>query len=144
MASVTSYTGMTGKVLAFQEGGTPGSFAAGDLVKTDSSGQVVLATAGKILGIARRGYTGTQASTIEVELIDPNEIYVIAHQASATAQTMVGNEYDIDYTYGAQNVDTDNSSYDEIQVVGLHPGDAVTTSGGRLLVRFQLANLATR
>ena len=137
MASVTSYTGRTGLVLGFQEGATSGSYAIGDLVKTDSNGQVVIATGGKILGIARRGYTGTQASTVEVELIDPNEIYVIQYKASATNQNLVGVECDLVYTVGAHTVDSAATTYDEVEIVGLHPGDAVATSGGRLLVRFK-------
>ena len=137
MASVISYTGMTGNVLGYLEGTTSGSYAIGDLVKTDTDGRIVIATGGKILGIARRGYTGVAGTAVEVELIDPNEIYVIQYKASATNQNLVGVECDLVYTVGAHTVDSAATSFDEVEIVGLHPGDAVTTSGGRLLVRFK-------
>ena len=145
MASVTSYTGMTGLVLGFLEGTTSGSYAIGDLVKTDTDGRIVIATGGKILGIARRGYTGVAGSAVEVELIDPNEIYVIRYKAAATNQNLVGVECDLVYGVGAHTVDSAVVTYDEVEIVGLHPGDPVTTSGGRLLVRFKTGlNLLAR
>lgn len=137
MASVESYTGMTGNVLGCLEGTTSGSYAIADLVKTDTDGRCVISTGGKILGIARRGYTGVAATAMEVELINPNEIYVMRYKASATAQTLVGKVADLVYTAGAHTVDDASTTYKEVEIVGLHPSDAIGTSGGRLLVRFK-------
>lgn len=136
MASVEPYTGLAPQTILCQEGATSGSFTKGDLVKTDSSGQVVLGTAGKIFGIAENGYTGTQGTVVPVTLINYNEIYSIANKAAATNQNLVGIVADMVYTAGAQNVDTAANTYKEVEVVGFDPRDAIGTSGGRLLVRF--------
>jgi len=144
MPSVTPYTGLAHQIIFAQEGATAGSFEKDDLVKTDSAGQVVLATAGKIYGIAQADATGTQNTIVPVMLINPNEIYVIAHKAAATNQNQVGLEADLVYTAGGQNVDSAASTYDEVEIVGFYPDDAVGTSGGRLLVRFQLENTDSR
>ncbi len=136
MASILEYTGLSPQPLEFQEGASAGSFVANDLVQTDTAGQLEIAAAAKILGIADSAATGTQATKINVRLINPNEIYVIAYKASATALSLVGKRGDIVYTAGAHTFDDASTASNELTVVGLHPGDAVGTSGGRLLVRF--------
>ena len=137
MASCVLYSGLSPQVINCQEGASAGSFVDGDLVKTDSAGQVVIASAGKVLGIARKTATGTQATVIPVELIDFHSIYTIPYKASPTAQTVVGVALDLTYGAGAHTATDASSSALEVECVGLHPGDVVTTSGGRLLVRFK-------
>jgi len=136
MASVQRYDPIpgAGAILNCQEGATAGSFKQGDLVKVDSSGQVVIATAGYIFGIAGKDATGTQATVIPVELIDPTAIYV-ARSGTTTAQADVGELFDFTFTAGAHTL-VEAGATTDVYVVGLHSGDAVGTSGGRLLVRF--------
>jgi len=134
LASIELYDGLHPHVLDFQEGTTSGSFEIGDLVKTDSSGQVVIATAGLICGIARKKYTGTAGTTIPVELISFEDIYSCKY-STTTAQSIVGDQATFTFTAGAHVLTTDASGTDA-EIVGLHPGDAVGTSGGRVLFRF--------
>ena len=135
MASVELYSETVPQVLTFPEHGTPGSFSAGDLVKIATNGKVQIATAGVVTGIARRGYSGTEDTVQEVELIDPNAIYSARYKASATSQSLVGDCLDFTFTVGGHTLD-ESSATTDVYCVGLDPRDAVTTSGGRLLVRF--------
>lgn len=145
MASVLLYSGLNPQIIEGQEGATSGSFAAGDLIKTDSGGQWVLAATGVCHGIAKTGFTGTQGTKFSVELLDPSSVYVMHHKAAALNQNMVGLACDLVYTYSAQNVDTAVNTHKEVTVVGLHPNDiASLPSGGRLLIRFNLANCDPR
>jgi hypothetical protein len=134
--SVTSYTGLNPQVIEIQEasGGSALDFYDGDLVKT-SSGELIIATAGAILGIARKTATGVDSTKIPVELINPNEIYVGNYTASATTEALIGDLVDFTFTVGAHTLDESAASTDAY-CVGLHPADAVGTSGGRLLIRF--------
>jgi hypothetical protein len=142
MGSWRQYTGLEPQVLTFEEGAGTQTFKAGDLVVSDSSGQVVVATAGNILGIARDSATGTTASAIRVELINGYDIYSVhIGSATATAQTNVGAAGDIVFTAGAQYIDIDTTT-SEVYVVGFD--DVLGTTGGRLLVRFYMKNLETR
>ncbi len=142
MASVLYYSGPAPQVIDYQEGATSGSFAKGDLVKTDSSGQVVLADAGNILGVALKGFTGTQGSVIPVAVLNFDAWYVMAY-STATAQALVGSTLDITFSYGAQVVGTGTTTK-EVEIIALHPGDAVTTSGGRLIIRFNRTTILAR
>ena len=136
MASVEKiYPAAQSTVISAQEGAGTQTFDVGDLVKFDSSGQVVVATAGVIHGIARQDATGTQATKLEVELIDPNAIYCARYKAAATAQALVGDILDFTFTIGAHTLD-EGSATTDVYCVGLDNRDVVTTSGGRLLFRF--------
>lgn len=140
MASVELYSEVNApQVVKMPEDATPGSFAIGDLVKVHTNGKVRMADAGHITGIARRGYTGTENTPIEVELIDPANIYSSRYKASATAQTLVGDILDYTFTAGAHTLD-EGSATTDVYCVGLDPRDAEGTSGGRLLVRFLGSN----
>ena len=142
MSSFRQYTGLEPQVLTFLEGAGTQTFVPGDLVVTDSAGQVVIATAGNILGIARDAATGTQASEVRVELINGYDIYSVhIGSGTATAQANVGMAGDIVFTAGAQYIDIDTTT-SEVYVVGFD--DALGTTGGRLLVRFYMKNLETR
>jgi hypothetical protein len=136
------YSCLNTQEIICQEGTTSGSFKRGDLVYTDSAGQIILGSAGKIFGIAMNDYTGTVSTELNVMLISPNDIYALPLNTT-TAQTNVGTQGDITYTAGAQYV-TVGTSVKEVAIVGLHPADAVGTSGGRVLVRFQPANYIAR
>lgn len=136
--SVMAYSHFEPNVVEAQEAsGSANDWYENDLVKFDGSGQTVIATAGIIAGIARKRATGTQATAYELELLDPNAIYVMrAEGSTATAQANVGEAFDINYTAGGHYVDTSSTSNKEVYIVGIHKGDAVGTSGGRYLVRF--------
>jgi len=144
MASVEYVSGPRGEILIYQEGATPASFAKGDLVRTDTAGQVVMATAGNILGIACKGYTSTQGTRIPVELVTPAAIYRIASQAGGTALAQVGLLADVVFGAGAHTVDETSPSTNELDIVGIDPQDAIGTEGGKLLVRFRFKVIEAR
>ena len=139
---IEPYTLLEPQKLICQEGTTSGSFKRGDLVYTDSAGQIILGSAGKIFGVAMNDYTGTVSTELEVMLISPQDIWAIPLNTT-TAQTNVGTQGDITYTAGAQYV-TVGTSVKEVKIVGLHPADAVGTNGGRVLVQFQPWNYVGR
>lgn len=137
MASVELYSGLNPQVVDIQEAaaGSANDFYDGDLVKCDGSGELVIATAGAIQGIARKTATGTASTEIPVELIDIHSIYSARYKASATAEALIGDILDFTFTAGAHTLDESGATTD-VYCVGLHPFDSVGTSGGRLLVRF--------
>jgi hypothetical protein len=123
------------QVVQIQEAaaGSANDFYAGDLVKTNTDGELVIATAGAIMGIARRAATGTASTEIPVELISADNLYVAKYKAAATTEALVGDV--VDFTAGAHTLDESGASLDA-DVVGLDPRDALGTSGGRLVIRF--------
>lgn len=143
MASVEYVSGPRGEIVLAQEGATAGSFKDGDLVKTNSSGQVILGTAGKIYAIARKSAVAVTGTIIPVELINVDAIYRIRAQ-STTALTQVGALADITFTAGAHVVDDTAPATNEIEIVGHDSVDAIGTSGGRLFVRFRPSIYAAR
>ena len=137
MPSVGWVSGTPPQVVVAEEG-TGQSYKAGDLVKF-SSGQLVIATAGAIDGIARRDASGTASTACEIELINLDSVYVGKYKASATAQTLVGAVSDFTFTAGGHTLDESGANTD-VYVVALDPRDAVGTSGGRLLFKFLTAS----
>lgn len=109
------------------------AFVAGDLVKLDSSGTLVIATAGDLLGIAKADHPASTSVYVPVDILDPNSDFLV-HAAGATATTDVGDILDILPTTTAVTTTTDSAH--DVKVIGLWPGDAVGTSGGRYIVRF--------
>jgi hypothetical protein len=142
MASWRQYSGLKPQVITCEEGAGTQTFKVGDLVVSDSAGQMVVATAGNIFGIARDDATGTQATKLRVEMINGIDLYSVPiGSATATAQTNVGAAGDIVFTAGAQYIDIDTTT-SEVSVVGFD--DALGTTGGRLIVRFNMGNLEYR
>jgi len=140
VASIDRYTPGNPVVIKGLEGASQTStFLAGDPVKF-SAGYVVVATEGDMNGIARRNPTGTQSSTIEVELIDPNAVYSVRLSTGTThAQALVGTNVDFQFTTPGAMCMEDGTT--DAYVVGLDERDAVGTSGGRLLIRFHYGTL---
>ena len=138
--SVLLYSGVEAQTIEVQEGTTAASYVDGDLVRFDSSGQIILATNAVIAGIATDDATGSVGSASDVqamELLDVNALYLItAGAAVATAQDDCGDDVNIDYAVGAHFAET-TSSTPEIIIVGIYPGDLLV-SGGRYIIRFNL------
>ncbi len=135
MASVVAYTGLQLQPVEIQEAAASSAndWYAGDLVKNDTSGELVIATAGVILGVAKDPASGTASTEITVELLNLNEIYVVKHTTSITGETMIGDCLDFTFTAGAHTVAVGGTT--DVYCVGLHPDDGALISG-RLLVRF--------
>ena len=112
------------------------SFKAGDPLTT-SGGKWAIASAGTIKGIARGDASTVTDTALEVELINPNAVYSARYKASATAQALDGVVLDFDFTGTKGDLRLDESgATTDVYCVGFDSRDAVTTSGGRLLVRF--------
>jgi len=127
---------------AYESSGSANDWYAGDLVKLDTNGQVVIAAAGQhiIAGIARKAATGTQGTKLELELIDPNAIYVMRAEASTTPlQANVGDIWDIVFTPGAHTLNASAGTDGVIYIVGLYPETAA--NGTRVLVRFSTTKI---
>ena len=133
MASVEWICGVNPIVVPAEEGSTQ-SYKAGDLVKW-SSGQLVIATAGAIDGIARRDASGTQHTVCEVELINLDSVYSVRNNSDATSIALVGDITDFTFTAGAHTVDEDSATTDAV-IVALDPRDVEGTAGGRLYIKF--------
>ena len=134
MGSIERYTPGDPVVIKGLEGGSTQTFDAGDPVKF-SAGYVVVATAGAIHGIARRDASGTQTTTVEVELIDPNALYSVRCSTGLThALTLSGTMADFQFTTPGAMVIEDGTT--DTYIVALDPRDAVGATNGRVLVRF--------
>ncbi len=132
MASVELFRGDPGPTIICLEHTTAGGFKDGDLVKL-TSGYVQIATAGVIAGIAHKDASGTAATEIPVELINPISTYRAAYHTDATAQTLVGDLLDFTFTAGAHTLEESGATTD-VYCVGLI--DAAGTTSGKLEVRF--------
>ena len=135
MSSVVPYTGLSPQVIEVEEAsaGVADAFKDGDLVKA-TAGELVIATDGVILGIARKTATGTASTKIPVELLNLNEIYVCRYHTDATTEALIGDVLDFTFTIGDHRLEESAASTD-VYCVGLHPTDGLLASG-RLLVRF--------
>ena len=135
MASVELKSGNP-QVVQIQEAAasSENDWYAGDLVKTDANGELVIATAGAILGIARRAAQGVDSTKIPVELISHDNLYVVKNTAAATTESLIGTTADFTFTAGAHYVTTGGTT--DVDIMGLDPRDDLGTSGGRLVVRF--------
>ena len=134
MASCIRKTGNT-DIHEYQEAAASSAndWYAGDLVRLDSSGELVIATAGHILGIALKAATGTASTLIPVDVLtDQDKISVACN--TTTAETDLGATFDFTFTAGA-HVATAGGSTDSY-CVDHDTINAVTTDGGRLILRI--------
>jgi len=135
--SVVLYDGVSAPTIVVQEGSSAASYEAGDLVKFDSAGQVILATNGLIAGIAGMDSTasaGSASDTQFMELINYNALYLICN-TSTSDQAEVGECSAIVFTAGAHTVAGGTAAAGEVHIVGIYPGDLGVTNG-RNIVRF--------
>ena len=135
MASVLAYTGLSGEVLDYHEYHDSGAnaFYKGDLVKYNTNGEVQIATAGVMSGIAKKTALGVDQTVIPVDILNINTIYVGKHTTTATAESMIGDILDFTFTAGGHTLAIGGTT--DVYCVGLHPDDGAL-AGGRLLIRF--------
>lgn len=132
--SVEYYAGPRCAPIIGKEGATQ-TFDRGDLVTLDTSGYVIVATAGSIYGIACKDASGTTGANIEWEPICFDAIYSAHYKASATTLALVGDCLDFTFTIGGHTLDESGATTD-VYCIGLDYRDDLGTSGGRLLVKF--------
>ena len=143
--SVMSYSGVSTPTIEVQEGTS--TYYIGDLVHFDNDGQIEIASAAVIAGIACMDSTGSAGSagdTQQMELIDFNALYLIAEaSATAAAQANVGDPAVITFTAGSTKAlgHTASTGDGDVYVYGIYPGD-VDVSGGRYIVRFDPNTIA--
>ena len=123
----------------YPEDQTGGSFIAGDLVNL-SRGEVILATAGNIFGVALKS-AAASGTIIPVMVITPENEFV-AEASTTTTATMEGGQYDITFTAGSQTILVSSQTQDDVVIQELDPRDGPHTgSGGRVIVRFRPSSL---
>lgn len=134
--SVMSYTGLAQQVVQIQEAAASSAndWRANDLVKCNTSGELVIATAGDILGIALEAASGVASTRIPIGLLNLNEIYVSRYHTDAVTEALIGDCLDYTFTVGAHTLE-ESSATTDVYCVGTHPIDGLVASG-RLLVRF--------
>lgn len=120
------------------------SFVVGDLLYLNS-GAATLATTSQetqLFGIALKKATNvtTGNASIPILVICPETLFV-AQLDDATAVAYVGEDYGINYTSGSMSVDLSDTSSTSVRIEMLDSRDAVGTSGGRVIVRFQPATM---
>ena len=113
-------------------GGSADDFQVGDLVKFDTSGELVIATAGAILGIALKSATGTASTYIPVDVLAPETEFSAVWTSEATTETLLNDIADFTFTTGAQ-VLTGAGTTDAIVV---DFDDPVGDTSGRVIVRL--------
>jgi hypothetical protein len=143
--AIKNTTCLQPQVIVCQEGATAGSFKQGDLVYTNSSGQVILSTTNKIFGIARSDASGTQGTELFVELVNGWDVYSLPYEGTTvTDMAVVGQYNDLVHTAGTQTVATTQGSAKEVFIVGIDGMAAEGAAGGGLLIRFNMSANATR
>ena len=111
------------------------AFAKGDLVKTDSSGLLVIATAGSILGIAMKNAPASTTTPVPVDILDGTGEFLIKSHTT-TAETEINNIYDCVFTTTAVTTTTDSSH--DVCVVDTF---GTLESGGYYIVKFIASSL---
>lgn len=133
--------------LEFNAGGT---FAAGDFVKFDDSGEIVVGTAGaSILGVAREAGTNS-TDDVHVDITPHMVVLMDNDNDSATfAAGDVGDYGDFTGGTGAMQVDTDSlgTTVAQLRCIAYNPQgygyDSDTSLGLFFVVERDLAELAT-
>ena len=106
-------------------------FQIGDLVKLNAEGELVIADAGNILGIAQKAATGVDNTKIPVDVLLGDEFSAV-WTSEATTETLLNDIADFTFTTGAQ-VLTGGGTTDAVVV---DFDDPVGTSGGRVIVKI--------
>lgn len=112
-------------------------FAANDLIGLDTSGRVTIATDSNIFGVALKAPGGTTTTTqIPVQVITPDSVW-IAQVDTTSAQTVVGEDFGLNYTSGSAAVDLGDTTTTKVRIEQLDTRDGAKAAG-RVYVRFKL------
>jgi hypothetical protein len=114
------------------------AFKKGDLVQYNSSGVLAIAAAGLITGIAMRDAPSDVTTYVPVDVLTTNDECVVKSHVT-TADTYIGDIFDMDCTTTAPVTTTDSSH--DVEVVGIWRGEAIGTSGGHFIVHFTDSSL---
>ena len=111
------------------------SFAKGDLVILDSTGEVEIATNGAdVYGVAAEDASTTTGTMIKVHVVTPTQVWSI-ESAGTPAASHVGLPFDVEnFTTGLTTVDLSSAGTDLV-IQSLDPRDTAA-SGTRVLVSF--------
>lgn len=120
--------------------GSANDFYAGDLVQVDSAGELIIATASNILGIALKTATGTASTEIPVDVLGDMDEISVKYKASATAEGLALDLVDFTFTAGAHTVNETGATTGAI-VIDHDEHDPWGTTSGRLIVRILPASL---
>ena len=120
------------------------TFVAGDLLYLNSGAATIATTSQEtqIFGVALKNATNvtTGNAAIPILVICPETLFV-AQADTTTAVTQVGEDYGLNYTSGSMSVDIGDTTSTSVRIEALDSRDAVGTSGGRVVVRFQPATM---
>jgi len=120
-------------ILPFDEtSGSANDWYANDPVKL-SSGRLVIADNGTILGIAQSAATGTEDARVNVSLVDPTQVWE-ADYIGTLANTGTGVEAALDFTPNASGVATGGTG--DVIILKDDERDGYGANK-RVLVRFQ-------
>ena len=113
---------------------TANMFQRGDLVKLDTSGELVLATSGVILGIVGSAATSTDSTYHPVDVLMGDEFSAV-WTAEATTETLLNDIADFTFTTGAQVL----TSAGTTDCIVVDFDDPVGTTSGRVIVKLMPA-----
>ena len=136
-ASILLYSGLDPQVVHIQgaAAGSANAYYAGDLVQSDSNGELVIGSSKAYLGVAKADFSTTDNVDTPVELIDSLSIYRGRLATGTTgSEAYIGDGLAITFTPGAFTFAIGGT--DEAYCVGVHPSDG-WIAGGRILFRFQ-------
>ena len=134
MASCKRVTGSP-NIHFYQEAaaGAADAFRIGDLVQLDSSGELIIASAGKILGIAHKTATGTASTEIPVDVLSQHDEFIATWTAEATSEAHIGSICDFTFTVGAHTLASGGTT--DVVMVDFASGSPVGTTSGKVIVR---------
>jgi hypothetical protein len=137
MAGVARLTGRPNVNLYKQHtGGSTTSWKAGDLVKLDATaGDLLIATAGHIQGMALAGSPGDVTTDCPVDVFTSDDSSFCVKYGTTTAATLPGKNCDVTFTTGAITV-VDGGGTGDFIIEKVDGRDTVGTSGGRVVGRF--------
>ena len=121
-------------IVHLPEHGTSSSFTPGDLVAIEDGKVQIIADGthtSQIFGVAQKGFTGTDGSSIPVHVISPEDIF-IAQMDDTSTTTDIAMDFGVNTTAGSQSVATGNTG--AVAVIDFF--EPVNTAVGKVLVKF--------
>jgi len=126
-------------IMEYPEASGTQTFKKGDPVELSSGAVQIASDDQSILGIACQDASGTAATTIQVHIISPTQLWVVEADTT-TAQAQEGEDYGLNISAGNSSVDIGDTTTTTVIVQQLDPHDgAHTNAGGHLIVRFKAA-----